>query len=94
MLADLGFFVIDNFGFFLGSMVISAWLRCFFVSFSFVKSMVISECHVTNCRAGKPRGLSGQYFNVSSLMSFASCASSVSNVTAGTKMRRVFQNRD
>ena len=69
-------------------------LRCFFVSFSFVKSMVISKCHVTNCRARKPRGLSGQYFNVSSLMPFASCASSVSDVTAGTKMRRIFQNRD
>ena len=69
-------------------------LRCFFVSFSFVKSMVISKCHVTNCRARKPRGLSGQYFNVSSLMPFASYASSISDVTAGTKMRRVFQNRD
>ena len=69
-------------------------LRCFFVSFSFVKSMVISECHVTNCRAGKPRGLSGQYFNVSSLMPFTNYASSVSDVTVETKMRRVFQNRD
>ena len=49
---------------------------------------------MTNYRAGKPRGLSGQYFNVSSLMSFASNASSVSDVTAGTKMTRVFQNRD
>ena len=25
------------------------------------------ECHVTNCRVGKPRGLSGQYFNVLNL---------------------------
>ena len=48
----------------------------------------------TNCWAGKPRGVSGQYFNVSSLMPFASSASSVSDVTAGTKMTRVFQNRD
>ena len=110
MLADLGFFVIDDLGFFviddLGfffvidrkiSVVMFLFLlrlRCFFHSFSFVKSMVISECHVTNCRAGKPRGLSGQYFNVSSLMPFASSASSVSDVTAGTKMTRVFQNRD
>ena len=80
MLADLGFFVIDDLGFFviddLGfflvidrkiSVVMFLFLlrlRCFFDSFSFVKSMVISECHVTNCRAGKPRGLNGQYFNV------------------------------
>ena len=67
-------------------------LRCFLLVLVLVA--LGFECHVTNCRAGKPRGLSGQYFNVSSLMPFASCANSVSNVTAGTKMRRVFQNRD
>ena len=56
--------------------------------------MILGAENGTNCRAGKPRGLSGQYFNVSSLMPFTNSASSVSDVTAGTKMTRVFQNRD
>ena len=56
--------------------------------------MILGAENGTNCRAGKPRGLSGQYFNVSSLMPFASSASSVSDVTAGTKNETRFQNRD
>ena len=37
-------------------------LRCFLLVLLLVA--LGFKCHVTNCRAGKPRGLSGQYFNV------------------------------
>ena len=37
-------------------------LRCFLLVLVLVA--LGFECHVTNCRAGKPYGLSGQYFNV------------------------------
>ena len=36
-------------------------LRCFLLVLVLVA--LGFECHVTNCRAGKPHGLSGQYFN-------------------------------
>ena len=68
MLADLRFFVIDDFGFFFwvyGDFSVVMFLlslRCFLLVLVLVA--LGFECHVTNCRAGKPRGLSGQYFNV------------------------------
>ena len=40
-------------------------LRCFLLVLVLVA--LGFECHMTNCAAGKPRGLSGQYFNVLNL---------------------------
>ena len=68
MLADLRFFVIDDFGFFFwvyGDFSVVMFLlslRCFLLVLVLVA--LGFECHVTNYRAGKPCGLSGQYFIV------------------------------